>query len=128
MRWMGRGCRSCRNRIGDLGDVRPAARPHVPRATGRSPSACCGPSGARRTSAARGRAREFAGRELTFEATARPLVEWAASPRRAPDEARRAHDPWGHAEMRQRVAAAVRRVPGLRGSETLVALWRRLFR
>ena len=74
------------------------------------------------------RAQEFAHRELSFEATTRPLLEWAAAPRRAPDALRRVRDPWGHAELRQRVAAGVRRVPGLRGSEALVGLWRRLFR
>ncbi len=75
-----------------------------------------------------GRARDVAHRELTFEATTRPLVEWAAAPRRAPDAGRRVRDPWGHAGLRQRVATVVRRVPGLRRSETLVGLWRRLFR
>jgi glycosyltransferase involved in cell wall biosynthesis len=132
VQWLGSGLPALYNRYGDLGDLLEERRlgltfpPGDPGALAeRLLWAVEHPADLRELAA---RAREFAARELTFEATARPLVEWAASPRRAPDAARRVRDPWGHAELRQRVAAAVRRVPGLRGSETLVALWRRLFR
>ncbi len=132
VQWMGAGLPVLYNRIGDLGDLLEGRRLGLTFPPGdaavlaeRLAWAATHREELRERAS---RAREVAHRELTFEATARPLVDWAASPRRAPDAARRARDPWGHADLRQRVAAAVRRVPGLRGSEALVALWRRLFR
>ena len=132
VQWMGAGLPIAYNRIGDLGDML------AERGLGLTfPPGDASALGERLVWAARhgaelrdmaARAREIADRELSFEATTRPLVEWTAAPRRAPDAARQVRDPWGHAEPRQRVAALVRRVPGLRRSETLVRLWRRLFR
>lgn len=132
VQWMGAGLPVVYNRIGELGDLLEDRRLGLT-----FPPGDAGALGERLAWAATrgselremaGRAREVARRELTFEATTRPLLEWATAPRRAPDAARRVRDPWGHAGLRQRVATVVRRVPGLRRSETLVGLWRRLFR
>ena len=134
LQWMGAGLPVLYNRLGDLGDLL------ADRALGLT-FAPGDPGGlAERLTWAAGhgeelrrmatRAREVAQRELTFEATARPLVEWAADPRRAPDAdtRRRVRGPADHAEWRQRLASVVRRVPGVRGSEALARLWRRLSR
>jgi len=132
VQWMGAGLPVLYNRLGDLGDLLEQNQLGLT-----FPPGDAGALGERLAWAAtRGpqlremaaRAREVTHRELTFEATTRPLLEWAAVPRRAPDAARRVRDPWGHARLRQRAATVVRRVPGLRQSETLVGLWRRLFR
>jgi len=133
VQWMGSGLPVVYNRIGDIGEL--LEERHL---------GLTFPPGDERAlaerltwAAAHGqelhqlaqRARAHAHRELTFEATARPLVEWATAPQRAPDARhRRARDPWGHAGRRQRFAALVRRVPALRRSEVLVSLWRRLLR
>lgn len=132
VQWMGAGLPVVYNRIGDLGDMLEERglgltfRPGDASALGERLAWAASHGAELREMAAR--AREVAERELSFEASARPLVEWATAPLRAPDAARRVRDPWGHAEPRQRVAAFLRRVPGLRRSETLVSLWRRLFR
>jgi glycosyltransferase involved in cell wall biosynthesis len=132
VQWMGSGLPVVYNRLGDLGDLLEERRLGLTFPPGDAAAlaerlAWAAGHGAELREMA-GRAREVARRELTFEATTRPLLEWAAAPRRAPDAGRRVRDPWSHAELRQRVAAAVRRVPGLRRSETLVGLWRRLHR
>jgi glycosyltransferase involved in cell wall biosynthesis len=132
VQWMGAGLPVVYNRTGDLGDLLEERRLGLTFPPGDAAAlaervewAAARGSGLREMAA---RARAVAHHELTFEATTGPLVEWAAAPRRAPDAARRVRGPWGHAGLRQHVAIAVRRVPGLRSSETLVGLWRRLFR
>ena len=134
VQWMGAGLPVAYNRMGDLGDLLEE------RALGLTFPPGDASAFAERVAWAAGhgadlrglaeRAREVARRELTFEATTLPLREWAADPRRAPDAARRrrVRSPWDHAGPRQRVAAMVRQVPGLRRSEALVRLWRRLLR
>jgi glycosyltransferase involved in cell wall biosynthesis len=76
------------------------------------------------------RAREHALTELSFEATTRPLVAWAADPRCAPDRDSRARvrSPLDHATLRQRLAALGRAIPLARRSERVAGAWRRLFR
>ena len=132
VQWMGAGLPVLYNRIGDLGDLLEERRLGLTfPADDASALAERIAWAARHSSDLRGmaeRARAVAHSELTFEATTRPLVEWAAAPRRAPDAGRHVRDPRDHAGLRQRVATLARRVPGLRRSETLVGLWRRLFR
>jgi glycosyltransferase involved in cell wall biosynthesis len=131
VQWMGAGLPVVYNRIGDLGDLLEERRLGLTFAPGDA-SALAERLGWAATHGSElremaGRARALAHHELTFEATTRPLLEWAAAPRLAPDAASRARvrGPWSHATWRQRAAALPRRLPLLRGSERLVALWRR---
>jgi glycosyltransferase involved in cell wall biosynthesis len=134
LQWMGAGLPVVYNRLGDLGDLLADRELGLTFA----PGDAAGLADRLAWAAAHGeelrrmaeRAREVAQRELTFEATTRPLVEWAADPRRAPDAAvrRRIRGPADHAEWRQRLAGLARRLPGVPGSEGLVRLWRRLSR
>jgi glycosyltransferase involved in cell wall biosynthesis len=132
LQWMGAGLPVLYNRIGDLGDQLAERElgltfpPGDATALAERVGWAAGHGAEVRQMAERARA--VACGELTFEATARPLVEWAAAPRRAPDAARRVRGPGDHAGLRHRVATLARRTPGLRGSETLVGLWRRLLR
>jgi glycosyltransferase involved in cell wall biosynthesis len=132
VQWMGAGLPVLYNRVGDIGDLLEERGLGLTFPSGDAAALAerlawaAAHAGERRAMATR--AREHARRELSFEATTRPLVEWAQAPCRAPDAGRRARGPWDHAEPRQRAARLVRRVPGLRRSETLVALWRRLLR
>jgi glycosyltransferase involved in cell wall biosynthesis len=132
LQWMGAGLPVLCNRIGDLGDMVESRGLGLTFSPGDAAAfaervAWAATHGSELRQMAV-RAREVAHGELTFEATTRPLQEWAADPRRAPDAARRVRDPRDHAGLRQRVATLARRLPGLRGSETLVGLWRRLSR
>jgi len=131
VQWMGAGLPVVYNRIGDLGDLLEGRRLGLTFLPGdavalaeRVEWAAAHGSELREMA---GRAREVARRELSFEVTTRPLVEWAAAPRRAPDPASRARvrGPLSHTTRRQRAAALLRRLPLLRGSERLVSLWRR---
>jgi glycosyltransferase involved in cell wall biosynthesis len=134
LQWMGAGLPVLYNRLGDLGDllaVRDIGLTFPPGDAAalaeRLAWAAGHGEGLRRMAE---RARDVAQAELTFEATTRPLVEWAAEPRRAPDAASRGRvrGPADHADLRQRLAGVARRVPGVRGNERLVRLWRRLSR
>lgn len=132
VQWMGAGLPVVYNRIGDLGDLLEERQLGLTFPPGDASALArrldwALANGAELSQMA-ARAREVAHRELTFEATTRPLLEWAVAPLRAPDAGSRVRDPWDHAEVRQRVAKTVRRVPGLRRNEALVGLWRRLLR
>jgi glycosyltransferase involved in cell wall biosynthesis len=133
VQWMGSGLPVVYNRIGDIGELLEERHlgltfPPLDERALAERLAWAAAHGQELRQLAE-RARVHAHRELTFEATTRPLVEWASAPQRAPDAChRRARDPWGHAGPRQRFAALVRRVPALRRSEVLVSLWRRLLR
>jgi glycosyltransferase involved in cell wall biosynthesis len=131
VQWMGAGLPLVYNRIGDLGDLLEERRLGLTFPPGDAAALAerveWAATHASELREMAGRAREVAHRELTFEATTRPLVEWAAAPRRAPDAASRTgvRGPLSHATRRQRATALLRRLPLLRGSERLVALWRR---
>ena len=131
VQWMGAGLPVVYNRIGDLGDLLEGQRLGLTFHPGDAAALAervewAATHGSELREMA-GRAREVARRELTFEVTTRPLVEWAAAPRRAPDAASRARvrGPLSHATLRQRAAGLLRRLPFLRGSEWLVSVWRR---
>lgn len=134
LQWMGAGLPVLYNRLGDLGDLlaeRELGLTFAPGDAGALAERLAWAAGhAEETRRMAARARDVAERELTFEATTRPLVVWAADPRCAPDAAsrRRARGPADHAGWRQRAAGLARRLPGVRGSETLARLWRRLVR
>ena len=132
VQWMGAGLPVVYNRLGDLGDLLDQRGLGLTFGVGDAPAlaerllwAVDHREELRRMA---GSAREAARRELTFEATTRELVAWAAAPAFAPDAGVRARvrGPEDHATLRQRAAAAARRLPVLRRSEGLVRLWRRL--
>ena len=132
VQWMGAGLPVLYNRIGDLGDLLETRRLGLTFSPGDASGvaerllwAVDHTAELRETAA---RARAFALAELSFEATTRDLVDWASEPRFAPDAAWRAcvDSPLSHSTWRQRAAALLRRLPLLRRSERLVALWRRL--
>jgi hypothetical protein len=132
VQWMGAGLPVLYNRIGDLGDLLETRRLGLTFSPGDASGvaerllwAVDHTAELRETAA---RARAFALAELSFEATTRDLVDWASEPRFAPDAASRAcvDSPLSHSTWRQRAAALLRRLPLLRRSERLVALWRRI--
>ncbi len=132
VQWMGAGLPVLYNRMGELGELLEARRLGLTFPPGDA-SAFAERLlwAARHTAEVReiaARARAFALDELSFEATTRDLVDWAREPRFAPDVASRASvgSPWSHSTWRQRAAALLRRLPLLRRSERLVALWRRI--
>ncbi len=133
LQWMGAGLPVLYNRLGDLGDLLatglgltfpPGDAAALAEQIG---WALAHPAGLRDVA---GRARQAALADLDFVSSTRPLAAWAAAPARAPDAAARARvrHPGDHAGARQHLSALARRVPGLRGSEGLVRLWRRLSR
>jgi hypothetical protein len=72
------------------------------------------------------RAREEVAARFTFEATARPLVEWIAKPRPAPDREWRGRirSPDDFAEARQVIAASARRFAFIARLPLARAAWR----
>ena len=131
--WMGAGLPVVYNRLGDLGDLLATGLgltfpPGDAAALAERIGWAVGHPAELREMA--GRARQAAIADLGFASSTRSLVAWAASPGRAPDAASRARirDPGDHAGTRQRLTALARHVPGLRGNESLVRLWRRLSR
>ena len=132
VQWMGAGLPVLYNRIGDLGDLLEIRSLGLSFPPGDASALterllwAAGHSAELRELAARARA--FALGELTFEKTTHELADWASEPRFAPDAPLRARvdGPLSHATRRQRASTLLRRVPFLRRSERLVALWRRL--
>jgi glycosyltransferase involved in cell wall biosynthesis len=132
VQWMGAGLPVLYNRIGDLGDLLETRGLGLTFPPGDAPAFAdrllWAARHAAETRALASRARAFALAELSFEATTRELAAWAGEPRFAPDVASRSRvlGPSSHATRRQRAAALLRRLPLLRRSERMVALWRRM--
>lgn len=132
VQWMGAGLPVLYNRIGDLGDLLEVRRLGLTFPPGDASALterllwATGHAAELRDLAAR--ARDVALGELTFEKTTHELVNWVGEPRHAPDAGSRARvdGPQSHATRRQRASTLLRRLPFVRRSERLVALWRRL--
>jgi glycosyltransferase involved in cell wall biosynthesis len=133
VQWMGAGLPALCSRVGDIADLLAERELGLTFPAGEAEALAerllWAAENADALRALAARAREHACAELSFEATTQPLTAWAADPRPAPDAGPRARvrGPLDHATVRQRLAAAGRRIPLLRRYEPLVRLWRRLF-
>ncbi|MGH9399334.1 MAG: glycosyltransferase [Thermoanaerobaculia bacterium] len=133
VQWMGHGLAVACNRVGDLGDRLAGGNLGLTFAPGDAPAlarhilwAADNPEPLRQMAQ---RARRHALEELSFEATTRPLQEWAKRPTFSPDAASRSRiaSPLDHASLRQRLSAFARRFEWLARSRVLRATWRGLF-
>lgn len=133
VQWMGAGLPVAYNRVGDLGDRLAAGSLGLTFAPGDAAAlarhilwAASHPDELRQMAE---RARRHALEELSFEATTRPLTEWARRPAFSPDAALRSQiaSPLDHASARQRSSAFARRFEWLARSRFLRATWRGAF-
>lgn len=133
VQWMSAGLPVAYNRVGDLGDRLAHGNLGLTFAPGDAAAlaqhilwAAAHPEELREMAE---RARRHAVLELSFEATTRPLAEWARRPAFSPDAAFRSQisSPLDYASPRQRMSGFASRFEWLARSRLVRATWRRAF-
>jgi glycosyltransferase involved in cell wall biosynthesis len=132
IQWMGVGLPTAYNRVGDLGDLLAEQSLGLTFPVGDAEALAerilWAAGHPRELAEMARRAREHTESHLTFDATTVELARWCAEPRRAPDAELREgiRSPADYATTQQRIVDQARKIPQVRRSERLVAVWRRM--